>query len=61
MTTPRIEYGARVVCPSAVVYVKDFDRSVVDAWMSAYGAITPLLLVTRIWNGDVHSGWELAA
>lgn len=61
MTAPRIEYGARVICAAAIVYVKDFDRAIIDAWILAYGTVTPLELVTRIWTGDVHTGWELAA
>lgn len=61
MTAPRVEYGARVVCPAAVVYMKDFDRAVVDAWMGEYGAVTPVVLVVRVWDGDTHTGWELAA
>ncbi|HCF99585.1 MAG TPA: hypothetical protein DEV93_03475 [Chloroflexi bacterium] len=59
--TPRTEYGARIVCPAAVVYMKDFDKSLVDAFLAEYGPVTPLVLVTRIWTGDTHTGWELAA
>lgn len=59
--TPRTEYGARVVCPSAVVYVKDFSRPVVVAWMAEYGTVAALALVSRVWTGDVCSGWEAAA
>ncbi|MDQ5860821.1 MAG: hypothetical protein M3536_00985 [Actinomycetota bacterium] len=61
MTTPRIEYGARIVCPAMNVYVKAFDRRIVDAFLAEYGAITPLALVTRIWDGETHGGWEVAA
>ncbi len=61
MTAPRIEYGAQIVSVAANVYMKDFDRRIVDAFLAEYGAITPLALVTRIWDGDVHTGWELVA
>lgn len=57
----RVEYGARVVCPAAVVYVKDFNRAIVAAWIVEYGTVTPVNLVSRIWTGDVCGGWELAA
>ncbi|MDQ5861776.1 MAG: hypothetical protein M3536_05890 [Actinomycetota bacterium] len=61
MTAPRIEYGARIVSVAANVYMKDFNKATVDAWMAEYGAITPLVLVVRIWDGDVNGGWEVAA
>jgi hypothetical protein len=57
--TPRIEYGAQVVCQSAVVYMKDFTLSVVTAWIETMADVTPIRLVTRIWDGDVHGCWEL--
>jgi hypothetical protein len=58
--TPRIEYGAQVVCSASVVYVKDFALAVVTDWIDTMGHVTPLRLVTRIWDGDTHSGWEVA-
>lgn len=61
MTAPRIEYGAQLICTAALVYVKDFDQGIVADWIDAYGAVTPVRLVTRIWTGDAHTGWELAA
>jgi hypothetical protein len=57
--TPRIEYGAQVVCSASVVYVKDFALAVVTDWIDTMGHVTPLRLVTRIWDGDAHGCWEL--
>lgn len=59
--TAGVEYGARIVSAAAPVYMKDFRRAVVDAWVAEYGAVTPVQLVARVWNGDAHSGWELVA
>ena len=56
--TPRIEYGAQVVCVAAVVYVKDFALKVVTDWMESMADVTPLRLVTRVWDGDVCTAWE---
>jgi hypothetical protein len=57
--TPRIEYGAQVVSVSNVVYVKDFSLSVVTDWIATMADVTPIRLVTRIWDGDAHGCWEL--
>lgn len=57
---PRVEYGARLVSAAANVYVKAFDRDVVDAWMAEYGPVTAVQLVTRIWTGEAHTGWAAA-
>lgn len=59
--TPRTEYGAQVICAAPVVYVKDFTLAVVTAWMDTMAAVTPLRLVTRMWDGDSHGGWESTA
>ncbi len=59
--TPRIEYGAQIVCPASVVYIKDFNLGVVTDWIDTMGHVTPLRLVTRIWDGDTHGHWEVAA
>jgi len=56
--TPRIEYGAQVVCVAAVVYVKDFALKVVTDWMATMAGVTPLRLVTRVWDGDTCGLWE---
>lgn len=57
--TPRTEYGARLVSAASNVYVKAFDRAVVDAWITEYAPITALQLVTRIWTGETHTGWAV--
>jgi hypothetical protein len=57
--TPRIEYGAQVVSVSNVIYMKDFSQSVVTDWIDTMGHVTPIRLVTRIWDGDAHGRWEL--
>jgi hypothetical protein len=57
--TPRIEYGAQVVSYAANVYMKDFTLSVVTDWIDTMAGVTPIRLVTRIWDGDVHGCWEL--
>lgn len=57
---PRIEYGARLVSAASNVYVKAFDRAVVDAWLAEYGTVGPAQLVTRIWTGETHTGWVAA-
>lgn len=57
MSAVRVEYGARLVSRAANVYVKDFDRAVVDAWLAEYGTVGPAHLVTRIWTGETHTGW----
>jgi len=57
--TPRIEYGAQVVSVCNVVYVKDFTLSVVTDWIATMAAVTPIRLVTRIWDGDTCGCWEL--
>lgn len=41
MTAPRIEYGAQIASVAHPVYMKAFDRAVVDAWMGEYGTVTP--------------------
>ena len=56
--TPRVEYGAQVACVAAVVYVKDFALKVVTDWMESMADVTPLRLVTRVWDGDVCGRWE---
>lgn len=56
----RVEYGARLVSAAANVYVKAFDRAVVDAWMAEYGPVAAVQLVTRIWTGETHTGWAAA-
>jgi hypothetical protein len=56
--TPRIEYGAQVVCVANVVYMTDFTLSVVTDWIETMAAVTPIRLVTRIWDGDAHGRWE---
>ena len=62
MTTviPRVEYGARLVSAAANVYVKAFDRAVVDAWIAEYGPVAAAQVVTRIWTGETHTGWAAA-
>jgi hypothetical protein len=57
--TPRIEYGAQIVCAAANVYIKDFTLSVVTDWIATMADVTPIRLVTRIWDGDTHGCWEL--
>jgi hypothetical protein len=57
--TPRIEYGAQVVSVSNVVYLRDFTLSVVTDWIDSMAGVTPIRLVTRIWDGDVCGCWEL--
>jgi hypothetical protein len=59
--TPRIEYGAQVVSTAAVVYIKDFTLSVVTDWIDTMADVTPIRLVTRIWDGDTHGPWEASA
>lgn len=59
--TPRIEYGAHVVCPAAVVYIKDFRLGVVTAWLESMAGVTPVRLVTRVWDGESHGRWGVAA
>ena len=58
--TARTEYGAQVVCIAANVYVKDFTLAVVTAWIDTMASVTPIRLVTRIWDGDTHGRWEVA-
>lgn len=53
----RVEYGARLISRAANVYVKDFNRAVVEAFIAEYGPISPVQLVTRIWTGETHTGW----
>jgi hypothetical protein len=57
--TPRIEYGAQVVSVANVVYMKDFTLSVVTDWIDTMADVTPIRLVTRIWDGETHGRWEL--
>jgi hypothetical protein len=57
--TPRIEYGAQVVMTSPVIYMRDFSLSVVTDWIATMAHVTPIRLVTRIWDGDVCGCWEL--
>jgi hypothetical protein len=59
VTNPRIEYGAQVVSVAATVYMKDFSLSVVTDWIETMDAVTPIRLVTRVWDGEMHGGWEL--
>ena len=58
--TPRTEYGAQLATTAPVVYVKDFTLAVVTAWIDTMSAVTPIRLVTRIWDGDTHGRWEVA-
>jgi hypothetical protein len=58
--TPRTEYGAQLVTSAPVVYVKDFTLAVVTTWITTMAAVTPIRLVTRIWDGDTHGHWEVA-
>jgi hypothetical protein len=58
--TPRTEYGAQLVTTAANVYVKDFTLAVVTTWIDTMSAVTPIRLVTRIWDGDTHGRWEAA-
>lgn len=56
--SPRIEYGAQVISVAPVVYVKDFALKVVTDWMATMAGVTPIRLVTRVWDGDTHGCWE---
>ena len=57
----RVEYGAQVVSSCNNVYVHDFVRAVVEAFITDFGDRTLIRLVSRQWVGDAHTGWELAA
>jgi hypothetical protein len=56
----RTEYGAQLATSAPVVYVKDFTLAVVTAWIDTMAAVTPIRLVSRIWDGDTHGRWEVA-
>lgn len=55
--TPRIEYGAQIVAALPVVYVRDFTLATVTAWIATMADVTPIRLVTRVWDGDTHGRW----
>lgn len=57
----RVEYGAQVISSGNNVYVHDFARAVVEAFIAEMGGVTPVRLVSRRWVGETHTGWELAA
>lgn len=58
-TATRIEYGAKVV-QTGTIYMHDFDTQTVQKFITEFSTASPLTLVTRTWDGETHTAWQLA-